>query len=118
MTWKKALQKGHEIVLATCSKDKTPNAIVVISQGFVGNKILVNCCQMMQTLRNIKENENVCVVAKNKNEYYRIRGSARTYASGKYFNLSVKRNRGPVVRCSIVIAIKEIFDLYKLKRIM
>jgi uncharacterized pyridoxamine 5'-phosphate oxidase family protein len=102
-----ALKKGNEIVLATCSKDKIPNAIVVISQGFVDKKLLINCCQMRQTLKNIKENKKVCIVAKNKKEYYRIRGNAKIYASGKYFNASVKRNGGPAVQCSIVVDIKK-----------
>ena len=115
MTWKKALQRGSEIVLATCSKDKIPNAIVVISQGFVGDRLLINCCQMRQTLKNIKESKKVCIVAKNENKYYRLRGNAKIYSSGKYFNLSVKRNNGPHVACSIVIDIKEVFDLDKVK---
>lgn len=116
MSWKNALKKGNEIVISTCS-NSIPNAIVVISQGFIGKKLLINCCQMKRTLKNLEENGNVCMVAKNKKEYYRISGKARMFFSGKYFELAEKRNSGPSVKCAIVVGIKKVFDLDKVKPI-
>jgi uncharacterized pyridoxamine 5'-phosphate oxidase family protein len=114
MGWKNSLKKGNEIVLSTCSKSM-PNAIVVISQGFIGKKLLINCCQMKRTLKNLEENKNVCIVAKNKNEYYRISGKARIFYSGKYFELAGKINSGPSVKCAMLVDIKKVFDLDRVK---
>ena len=115
MTWKKAFQKGREIVLATCSKNNAPNAIVVISLGLVDGKILIACCQMKQTLKNIKKNKKVCIVAKINQEYYKIKGNAKVYYSGKYYESAVKVNSGPCVMCAIVVDVKEVFDLDRVK---
>jgi hypothetical protein len=117
MAWKEALKKGHEITLCSVSRNGTPHAIVVISDGFVDGKLLLSACQMYTTIQNIKRIEDVCVITKLKKEYFRIKGKARIYASGKYFNLATKRNEGPPVQYAIVITIYEVFDLDKVKKI-
>ncbi|MFA6533710.1 MAG: pyridoxamine 5'-phosphate oxidase family protein [Patescibacteria group bacterium] len=118
MAWQKTLQNREEIVLVTSSKAGRPNAVVAISQGFIGRKLLVNDCQMKTTVRNIKENPAVCVVGRKNGEYYRIKGRARLYPSGRYYKIAAKREQEFKVKNAIVIEIKEVFDLDKGQKVI
>jgi len=70
MDWKNNFKKGKEIILATSSIKGIPNANIVISLGFVDDKLLVANCQMSNTIKNLKENKNICIVG----GYFRIKG--------------------------------------------
>ncbi len=118
MSWKNAFKLGQNIVLTTCSKENHPHAIVVTSKGFVEDRLLINACQMDTTLINIKKSGLVCIVAKFNDEYYRIKGVARIYSSGRYFDIAVVRNKFPPVKHAIVIEINEVFDLDQVKKII
>ena len=109
MTWKSNFEKGKEVVLATSSKDNIPNANIVTSLGFVDDKLLVADCQMSNTIKNLKENKNICVVG----GYFRIKGNIKIYSSGKYFDLCVKNNSDYKVNNAILITVNEVFDLDK-----
>jgi len=113
MSWKDSLKLNKKIVLATCSKYGIPNAIVVNSKGFVDDKLLINACQMKTTLNNLRENNKICIVAKEGGKYYKIKGHAKIYSSGKYFDTAMKRNIPPPVKFVIVVNIEEVFDLDK-----
>lgn len=114
MSWKEALKEGQELVLATSSKNGKPNANVVISNGLFDDKILISNCQMKTSIENIRENDNVCIIAKIKKEYYRIRGLAKSYSSGKYFDVAIKKATPEYpVKTAITVDIKEVFDLDK-----
>jgi len=112
MSWKQNFKKGKEITLATSSKESMPNANIVISLGFVEDKLLVANCQMNQTIKNLKENKNICVVG----GYFRIKGAVEIFTSGKYFDLC-KSTPEYKVNNAILITIKEIFDLDKVELI-
>lgn len=118
MAWKNALKEGQELVLATCSKNKIPRAIVVISLGLIDNRILIGACQLKTSLRNIKENKKVSVAVKYKKEYYRINGDAKLHSSGKYFDIAFQKSKPFMPKYAITIDIKEVFDLDKIKRII
>ncbi|EKE21169.1 MAG: hypothetical protein ACD_7C00319G0004 [uncultured bacterium] len=109
MNWKENFEKGKELVLATSSIDNVPNANIVISLGFVDDKLLVANCQMNNTIRNLKENNKICVVS----GYYRIKGSVEIFSSGKYFDLCSGDSGDYEVRNAILITINEAFDLDK-----
>ncbi len=111
MTWKKDFNKGKEITLVTATTKGVPNANIVVSLGFVEGKLLVANCQMNTTIKNIKENKSVCVVG----GYYRLKGIAKTYTSGKCFDLCVEKNKKYRVDSAILITIKEVFNLDKVK---
>ena len=115
MDWKKIFKEGEELVLATYSAESGPHAIVVASQGFVEDKLLINACQMRTTLANLKNDNRVSVVAMNNGKYLRLKGTAKLHDSGKYFEIAKKRNTDPSVKCAIVIEIKDVFDLDKVK---
>jgi hypothetical protein len=113
MDWKNNFKKGKEIILATSSKDSIPNANIVISLGFVDDKLLVADCQMTNTIKNLKENPNICVI----DGYIRLKGAVEIFSSGKYFDLCVKENKDYDVKNAILISVKEVFDLDKVKKI-
>ncbi|MCK4550755.1 MAG: pyridoxamine 5'-phosphate oxidase family protein [Candidatus Aenigmarchaeota archaeon] len=114
MNWKDNFEEGKEIVLATCSKENIPNANVVISLGFVDNKLLVADCQMNNTIKNLKENQNICVIG----VYFRIKGTVQIFSSGKYFDMCVEKNKDYKVKNAILVKIDEVFDLDKVKKIL
>lgn len=104
-----------ELVLATYSEESGPHAIVVASQGFVDDKLLINACQMRTTLLNLEKDNRVSVVAMNSGKYLRLKGLAELHKDGKYFETAKERNKGPATKCAIVIEAKEIFDLDKVE---
>lgn len=114
MGWKDNFKEGKELILATSSKDGKPNANIVISLGFLKNKLLVADCQMFTTIKNLKENKKIAVIG----GYYKIRGFVEIYSEGKCFDLCKKKTRGYKVRHAILITIKEVIDLGKCKRII
>ena len=113
MDWKTNFKERQELVLATCSKNGRPNANIVISLGFVDNKLLVADCQMKTTLKNLKENPKICVVGK----YCRLKGTVEIFSSGKYFDICVEKSKDYTVKNAILITAKEVFDLDKGEKI-
>jgi hypothetical protein len=118
MSWKQAIQERQGIILATSSKENIPHAIIVISLGLLSNKLLIGACLTKTSLGNIKNNNRVSLVAKYKNEYYRIDGQAKIYSTGKYFDIAYKKSKPPMPKSAIVIDIKEVFDLDKQKKLL
>lgn len=100
--------------MATCSKVGNPNANIVISLGFIDDRLLVADCQMTTTIKNLKENPKICVIA----GYYRIKGSVEIFSSGKYFDMCVEKNKEYKVKNAILIKVEEVFDLDKVKKIL
>lgn len=118
--WKRAFQVGEEIVLASCSRNSIPRAIVVTSLGFHKDKLLIGICQMSTSFENLKQNSNVSFIAMEKGKYYyRANGTSEIYSSGEYFEVAVERGKEypPLPHHVLVVDIKEVFDLDKLKRI-
>lgn len=100
--------------MSTSSKKNLPNANIVMSLGFIDDKLLVANCQMVKTIINLKANKNICVIG----GYFRIKGKAKIFSFGKYFDLCVERSKGYVVQHAILITLDEVFDLDKGKIIM
>jgi len=113
MNYKDCFKEGKEIVLATSSKDGVPNANIVISLGFVDNKLLVADCQMKTTIENLKDNPNICVIS----GYFKIKGKVEIFNSGKYFDMCVKKDSNYKVKNALLITIEESFDLDKCQKI-
>ena len=109
MDWKENFKEGKELVLATCSKSGNPNANIVVSLGFVDDKLLIADCQMEKTIKNLKENRKIVVVG----GYYRASGAVEIFASGKYFDICVEKSKGYKVNNAILVNIEKVFDLDK-----
>lgn len=114
MGWKNSFKEGKEIILATSSRSGNPNANIVISLGFVDDRLLVADCQMNTTIKNLKENKKICVIG----GYYRLKGVVEIFSSGKYFDICVKKNKDYKVKNAILISIDEVFDLNKGKEVI
>jgi predicted pyridoxine 5'-phosphate oxidase superfamily flavin-nucleotide-binding protein len=112
--WKDAFKKGQELVLATCSSDAEPNANIVISLGFVDDKLLVANSQMKTTLKNLQSTKRICVVAK----YYKIKGTVEILNSGKYYDLCDHSDKQYPTKSAILISVEEVFDLDKVKKVL
>ena len=44
MNWKEIFKEGVELILSTYSQESGPHAIVVMSEGFIGDKLFINAC--------------------------------------------------------------------------
>lgn len=111
---KQYFKEGNELVLSTCSKKAVPHANIVISLWFVDGKLLVADCQMVTTIKNLKENPSICVISK----YYRLQWKVAIYDSGKYFDMCVEKSKGYTVKNALVISADEVFDLDKGEKIL
>ncbi len=118
MDWKTAFEEGKELLLSTSSKEGSPNANIVISLGFTDDKLLIADCQMKTTLDNLQKTKKACIVTRDMNDYYRIKGPAEVFTEGKYFDICSQKNEGPKIKHAIAVAVEEVFDLDSVKKIL
>jgi predicted pyridoxine 5'-phosphate oxidase superfamily flavin-nucleotide-binding protein len=118
MSWKNVFEKGQELVLSTCSMNATPNVNVVISLGFYDDKLLIADAQMNTTIKNLEENNKICIFAKKKNLYYRLRGDVEIFNSGKFFDSCVANDEQYPAKNAILVSVYEVFDLDKGRRVV
>jgi hypothetical protein len=107
MHWKESFREGEELVLATSSRSGKPNANVVVSLGFFDGKLLIADCQMKTTRNNLEENKKVVVIG----GYFRMRGNAEVFNSGKYLKISSEKSKGFKVAKAILISPGKVEDL-------
>ncbi|MFH1780251.1 MAG: hypothetical protein ABH803_03890 [Candidatus Micrarchaeota archaeon] len=69
---------------------------------------------MNSTMKNILNSKRVCVVA----GYFRLKGSAEVFSSGKYFDLCVSKNKEYSVKNAILVNVEEVFDLDSGKKLL
>lgn len=112
--WKENFKERKELVLATSSNDGNPNANIVISLGFIDDKLLVADCQMNTTIENLKKNKKICIIG----GYFRVKGTVEIFNSGKYFDICVKKNKKYSVKNAILVNVTEVFDLNEVKKIL
>ena len=118
MDWKEVFRKGQELALATASEDGEPNSNMVISLGFVDDKLLIADCQMDTTIKNLKANKKISIIGKSDGRYLRAKGTVDIYDSGKYFEECKKLTQKYLAKNAVVVNIKEVFDLDKLEQII
>ena len=110
--WKMLFDEGKKVVLATSSLDGNPNANVVVSLGFIKDKLLIADCLMKTTIDNLKSNPRISVVS----GIYKINGTVEIFSNGEYFDICVERSAkisSDKVKNAILVDIKNVFDLYK-----
>jgi len=103
MDWKEAFKKGTELTLATCSLD---------------GKLLIADAKMETTIRNLQENNKICVVVKEGGEYFKIKGNVEIFESGRYFDICNESDKKYSTKHAILITIEEVFDLDEVKKIV
>jgi len=111
MNWQEKFKEGQELVLATCSQDSQPHANIVVSLGFIDDKLLIADCQMNMTLQNLRATKVICVVS----GYWRLKGRAEVLSEGKYFDLVVQKAKDHKVKNVIIVDVEEVFDLDKME---
>lgn len=117
--WQKLFETGREMILSSFSSKSGPHSVVMISQGFLEGRLLINVCYSKTSVENIKKEKRVSVIGLGDGKYYRIKGEAEAVSSGKYFEAGKKRDKDPGlgIICTLVIEIKEVFDLDEMEEI-
>ncbi len=118
MNYQGVFKKGQELFLSTCSASCEPHANIVISLGFYDDKLLIADAQMTTTIKNLSENNKICVIAKGDGLYYRIKGTVEIFNSGEYFDICKNADKENPARNAILITVNEVFDLDKVIKII
>ncbi len=117
MNWKEAFGLKRTIILSTVCEDLSPHANCVSSLGFIDDKLLIGNCLMNTTFKNLQRDNRICIISIENNGYFRIKGKARIYSNGAYFDTALKRSKPPLPKAAIVIDVEEVFDLDKSQKI-
>jgi predicted pyridoxine 5'-phosphate oxidase superfamily flavin-nucleotide-binding protein len=100
------------VVIATIMTSNKPNAVTVMFVKVVSdNEILITDNFMNQTLKDIKQNNNVVVSVWNKEfKGYKLIGKAKYYNKGQWLDKvkSMKENKGLPAKGAILIKISKI----------
>jgi predicted pyridoxine 5'-phosphate oxidase superfamily flavin-nucleotide-binding protein len=113
----KALFESQLAVVATASKDGTPNVVPKGSLYIVDDQTLAYSEGIgAKTLRNLKENARIVVMAVDKvtGEGYQIKGTAELLSSGDLFQKMAKRQeerKKPPPKVVVRISAKEIYSV-------
>jgi len=108
---KKIIEK-NPVALATTDEKGNPYCIAVADVKVIDNKLLIGDNYMKNTIENIKNNKNVCLVVWNKDLVgYQLKGSAEYFKEGKWLELVKKIHKGYPAKGAIVIDIKQIKKL-------
>jgi predicted pyridoxine 5'-phosphate oxidase superfamily flavin-nucleotide-binding protein len=113
MVWEDHFKEGKEIILATSSKSGEPNVNITLSLGFVDNQLLMADSRMDTTIKNLRENGRVAVIG----GYFKIKGTAKLFTSGEYYDICVKKIANFRVKTAILVKIDHVIDLENVKKI-
>ena len=104
--------ESHPISLATVNESGNPYVIAITCYKVIGdNKILLCDTYMENTLKNIKRNNNVALVAVSKDHTgYQFFGKADYYTEGELFQLckELKAKKGLSCKGALLIEINKV----------
>ena len=107
----KDMIENNSLSLATNMKGN-PYVIVVGDVKVISKEeILIGDNYMKNTIDNIKNNNNVCLVVHNNKEGYQIKGNAHYYNSGKWLDKIKEIHKGYPAKGAIIVKINEIKKL-------
>ncbi len=110
----KKIIENNPVALATCVKNK-PHVIAVANVKVIGKDAVVITDNLMKICKqNILKNHNIALAVWDKKwDGYRIKGTAKYYAKGKWLNFvkSIKENKGYSAKGAILIKVNEIVKL-------
>jgi predicted pyridoxine 5'-phosphate oxidase superfamily flavin-nucleotide-binding protein len=111
----KKIIENNLVVISTVLDKKFPNAVVVAFVKIVSDdKVLITDNYLNQTIKDLKKNNNVCLIVwNNKWEGYKIIGRAEYYKSGKWkkFVEAMKENKGLPAKGAILVKPEKIIKL-------
>lgn len=110
--------ESNAMGLATIGKNGKPHNIAVAYVKVVDDKIVISNAHIRESIKNINQNNNISIVAWNKEWEkacvgYEIIGKAKNYINGKYFDFvrNMPENKGYKINSAIVITIVKIKKL-------
>lgn len=111
----KKIIENNPVVVATVLDKKFPNAVAVAFVKVVSDKeILITDNFLNQTIKDLEENNNVCLLTWNdKWEGYKIIGRAKYFKTGKWkkFVENMKENKGMSAKGALLVKIAKIIKL-------
>lgn len=113
----KKMIENNAMAFATVGENGNPHCIAVGDVKVVSKtQILVGDNYMVQTINNIRQNNNVSLVVWNKNWEedcigYELRGTAEYFTSGKWHEMIKEIHKGYPAKGAILVTVKEIIKL-------
>jgi len=111
----KKLIENNPVVVATVLDRKFPNAVVVAFVKVIsGGEVLITDNYLNQTIKDLKQNNNACLLVWNdEEEGYKIIGRAQYFKSGKWKKAveEIKENKGLPAKGAILVKVKKIIKL-------
>ena len=108
----KKIVENNPIVIATVINSNKPNTVTVMFVKVVSeNEVLVTDNFMNQTLKDIKQNNNVAISVWNKEfKGYKLIGKAKYYNKGQWLDSvkAMKENKGLPAKGAILIKVSKI----------
>jgi len=107
----KKIIEENALAFSTIDQTKKPYVVGAACCKVVENKIIITDNFMKSTVKNIKNNSNVAIVAWDKDwNGCQILGKAKYYDSGKWLNFikSIKENKDMPAKGAIVVSINKI----------
>lgn len=115
----KKLIESNALGLATVGENGKPHNIAVACVKVVEDKIVISNAHIKESIKNIKNNENVSLVVWNKEWEkacvgFEIIGKAKNYTSGKWFEYvcDLPDNKGYEITSAIVAKVVKIKRLW------
>lgn len=113
----KKIIEENAIALATVDENGNPHCIAVGDVRVVSkNKILIGAIYIIETVKNIKQNNNVSLAVWNRNWEkecigYELKGKAEYFSSGKWLEKVKEIHKGFSPKGAILITVSEIKKL-------
>jgi len=105
---KKYIEKS--ILSLATSKNNKPHQIAVSAVKVLGDNLIITNNFMQETKRNIASNNKVSLIFWGNKGGYELRGNAKYFSSGKWFNFvkNMGENKNFNPKGAIVVKIKQI----------
>jgi len=107
----KKIVEENPMALATIDNEGNPYCIVIACVKIKDNKIVITNNYMNKTLKNIQDNNKVCLVVWDNNmNGYQFVGEAEYFEEGKWLDFvkAIEENKDEPCKGAIVIEINEI----------
>lgn len=106
--------EGNPVALATITDGNKPNVIGVAFVKVISeNQVLITDNYMNQTIKDIKNNPNVCLVVWDKNFVgYKLIGRAQYFTSGKWKDAveKIKENDGLPAKGAVLVEVSDVLS--------
>ncbi len=110
----KKIIEGNPVALATVTSDNKPNVIGVAFVKVVSdNQVLITNNYMNQTIKDISQNKNVCLIVWDSEMHgYKLIGEAEYYTDGEWkkYIEQMEENKGLPAKGAVLIKVSKIIQ--------